>query len=267
MKILYNNTTKLFSRRMMKTSIFFFFLFTNTIISQDLKSIFEEANYEYNRGDYNKSISLYEKILEKGSHSSALYYNLGNANYRLNKVAESIYYFEKAKEIDPSNEDIIFNSSFAENMTIDYIEALPKSQMEELKIKIFKLFSINQWSKITILLSWILMVLFSAYVINLNPFLKRVFFTLSLLNFIILILSFSITFFVDKEKKLKEYAILFSDQANIWSEPNQRGDIQFILHKGTKVSLIEKLDEWQKIRIVNGSEGWIKSPFLKSLKE
>ena len=43
------------------------------------------------------------------------------------------------------------------------------------------------------------------------------------------------------------------------------GEITFILHKGTKVNLLENLEEWKKIRIANGSEGWVKNPELKSL--
>ena len=54
---------------------------------------------------------------------------LGNAYYKLNNIAESIYYFEKAKQLDPNDEDIIINSNFAKNMTIDAIEKLPESQI------------------------------------------------------------------------------------------------------------------------------------------
>ena len=62
-----------------------------------------------------------------------------------------------------------------------------------------------------------------------------------------------------------QYAILFSNKIDIWSEPNQRGEIQFTLHEGTKIELLESLDEWNKIRIANGSEGWIKNADLRSL--
>ena len=60
-------------------------------------------------------------------------------------------------------------------------------------------------------------------------------------------------------EKETQYAILFSKNIDIWSEPNQRGEIQFTLHEGTKIQLLEALDEWNKIRIANGSEGWIKN--------
>ena len=77
--------------------------------------------------------------------------------------------------------------------------------------------------------------------------------------------SLSISFTLDQQQKETQYAILFSNNIDIWSEPNQRGEIQFTLHEGTKIQLLEALDEWNKIRIANGSEGWIKNAKFKSL--
>jgi SH3-like domain-containing protein len=33
------------------------------------------------------------------------------------------------------------------------------------------------------------------------------------------------------------------------------------------MQLLDMLDEWQKIRIANGSEGWIKNAEIRSLKD
>ena len=63
---------------------------------QDFNEIFNEGNSAYNEGNFEKAISHYNSILEKGKHSSDLYFNMGNAYYRLNRVAESIFYYEKA---------------------------------------------------------------------------------------------------------------------------------------------------------------------------
>ena len=54
-----------------------------TIASPD---ILDEASEAYRKGDYKKSIELYEKViaehLAKGEESPELYYNLGNAYFR-----------------------------------------------------------------------------------------------------------------------------------------------------------------------------------------
>ena len=80
------------------------------------ESLFTEGNTAYNEAKYNQAAELYEQIIKNGQHSAELYYNLGNAYYRLNQVAESIYFFEKAKQLAPENQDIKINSSFAQKM-------------------------------------------------------------------------------------------------------------------------------------------------------
>ena len=67
--------------------------------------IFDEATKSYNAGKYNESIENYKKIIDNGEHSAALYFNLGNAYYKLNKIAPSIYYYEKSLLLDPSDNE------------------------------------------------------------------------------------------------------------------------------------------------------------------
>ena len=232
---------------------------------QDFNEMFNKGNSAYNEGNFEKAISHYNSILEKGKHSSDLYFNMGNAYYRLNRVAESIFYYEKAKQLDPSSDKIKLNSSFAENMTIDSIEELPKSQIEEIKIKVFRILSDRNWAILTVILSWLFLVMFSLYLFNNKSNTKRTFFSLSSICLFVLIFSLSVSYLSQKEKESNQFAIIFSNQLNIWPEPNERGEIKFILHKGTKVNLLENLEEWKKIRIANGSEGWVKNPELKSL--
>jgi tetratricopeptide (TPR) repeat protein len=201
-----------------------------------------------------------------GQHSAALYFNLGNSYYRLNKVAESIYYFEKAKQLNPKDEGIQVNSAFAQNMTIDAIENLPESQIAQFQKSLFGVFSFSTWSVLTVLLLWVFVGLFLGYLFFKSAQLKRSFFFSAMLVLLVFITSFFVTFTIDQQDKNTQYAILFSDQIDIWSEPNLQGDLLFTLHEGTKVQLLDKLEEWQKIRIANGSEGWIRNASLRKLE-
>jgi tetratricopeptide (TPR) repeat protein len=248
------------------TLIIFFIVGTLSLKAQaPVAPLFEQGNTAYNEGDFSKAVSLYEQTLLTGKHSAELYFNLGNAYYRLNKVAESIYYYEKAKQLDPKNEDFKVNSAFAQNMTIDAIEPLPESQLSQFQKALYALANTSIWSKIVILFVWLFVIFFSIYLFNKTAKLKRLFFVLSLFSIVLFMGSFTIKFFANAQKDNKEYAIIFSSEINSWSEPNLRAEIQFTLHEGTKVELLDSLDEWKKIRIANGSEGWIKNPYLKSL--
>ena len=227
--------------------------------------LFNEGNKAYNAGDYENAISLYEQTLKMGKHSADVYYNLGNANYRLNKVAESVYYFEKAILMRPKDRDIITNSAFANNMTIDAIEKVPVSQIDQIRNSIIEIFSFEIWTYFTVILLWIFTFLFLAYLFFIRARFKRIFFFSSLSILSLFILCFSITYSIDQNEKNKKFAILFSKQIDIWSEPNQQADRLFVLHEGTKMQLLDSLEEWQKIRIANGSEGWIKEASFKKI--
>ena len=242
------------------------FMTTTTVVAQaSMEPLVEQGNTAYNEGEYQKAISLYEQTLKMGQHSAALYFNLGNAYYRLNKVAQSIYYFEKAKQLNPKDEDIQINSAFAQNMTIDAIENLPESQIAQLQKNLFGIFSFSVWAGLTVVLLWIFVGLFLGYLFSKSVQLKRTFFFSAILVLLVFTTSFFITFAIDQQDKNTQYAILFSNQIDIWSEPNLQGDLLFTLHEGTKMQLLDKLDEWQKIRIANGSEGWIRNASLRKL--
>jgi len=248
------------------TLTIFFIVSTFSLKAQaPVSPLFEEGNTAYNNGDFFKAVTLYEQTLLTGKHSASLYFNLGNAYYRLNKVAESIYNYEKARQLDPENEDFKVNSAFAQNMTIDAIEPLPESQLSQVQNSLYAIASASIWSKIVVLFVWLFAIFFSIYLLNKTIKLKRLFFVLSLFSLILFLSSFTIKFFANAEQENKKYAIIFSNEINIWSEPNLRAEIQFTLHEGTKVELLDSLDEWEKIRIANGSEGWIKNASLKSL--
>jgi tetratricopeptide (TPR) repeat protein len=235
-------------------------------VAQDnMQPVFQEGNDAYNAGDYAKAAHLYEQVLKMGQHSAALYYNLGNTHYRLNNVAESIFYYEKAKQLDPNNDDLLVNSAFAENMKIDAIEPLPVSQLAQWKRAVLGLFSLEGWAVLSILLAWLLVLFLGAYWWIHRSLWKRVFFSLTLLSLLLLLSSYLVASMIEHQNNNTQYAILFSEQINIRSEPNDRSDILFVLHKGTKVQITDVLQDWQEITIANGATGWIKNAQLRKL--
>ena len=161
--------------------------------------------------------------------------------------------------------DILNNLGYAENMKIDLIEKLPKSQIENFQIYLFNLFSTNQWGYILLLLIWVFCILFSIYYLISNSRLKKIFFSITSLFFLLII----VTFIIGTQKSIYDSslieAIVFEKQISVSDEPNDRSEVLFNLHEGTKVNIIEKLENWLKIKLENGAEGWIKSKGIKQI--
>ena len=180
-------------------------------------------------------------------------------------VGESIFYFEKAKQLDPKNKEILTNLSFAQNMTLDAIEVLPESIFTQISNKILSWFTMTQWAKILISIAWLLAILFVLYLWNTQGVWKRVYFSSFWVLTLVFISIFSLTYLRNIELENELSGIVFESKINIWGEPNDRSEILFVLHEGTKVEILDELAQWKKIKIANGSEGWILASSLRML--
>ena len=225
---------------------------------------FLEANSLYNDSKYEQSIQVYLQILDSGAHSSELYFNIGNAYYRLNDIANSILYYEKSLKLDSSDNDVINNLNMVKNALIDDIAVVPTSFFDEQLNKISNLLDYSLWGLVLISLSFIFLLLFIIYFFSNKPIIKRTAFTS--LFFIIMIITFTAWISINAYEKnhLEKYAIIFSTKIEIKADPNERSENLLTLHLGTKVRIIDNFnDEWLKIKLVNGQEGWIKNNQIK----
>ena len=239
-------------------------LISSKLFAQDTAALFEQGNAAYNGGNYSLAVEKYEAILAQKQHSAALYFNLGNTHYRLGNVAESVYYFEQAKKMQPLDKAIKNNAEFANNMTLDAIEVLPQTQLDALLQSILISFSLNQWAKIVLSLAWLALVFFMLYRFSQQMHFKRIFFILGCVVLFITLISLVLTQTKQKEGKQTK-AVVFDQEIEIWAEPNKRADILFLLHEGTTLEVLSDLEGWSKIKLANGSEGWIENTAIKAL--
>jgi N-acetylmuramoyl-L-alanine amidase len=47
------------------------------------------------------------------------------------------------------------------------------------------------------------------------------------------------------------------DHANFRAQPGRRGRILAVLKRGTRVEVLEEKDDWFRVRLEDGREGWI----------
>ena len=226
---------------------------------------FDKATTLYQKGDYTQAAAVYSSILKSGKESSALYYNLGNTYYKLNNVPESIYYYEKALQLDPENTDAKNNLIFANQMKIDAITPLPKTWVRQLSDGIVGLFSAHTWAVLSIIGVFAFVLSFLLYYFVERTALKRTFFSLMLVFLFFAIGSYTLAHFCHKQVSQTQYAILFDKTVRVFSDANAYSSEVMQLHEGTKVEIIEDAKDWVKIRLVNGKTGWTKVSSLRKL--
>ena len=131
--------------------------------AQDANVLFVTANQLYQQEKYHQAIEKFHQLEKQEVQSAELFYNLANAYYKINKVAPSIYYYEKALQLTSNNKDILFNLNFAKRMTIDNIEELPTTIFQKLSKNYIQKLSYNSWSYLVILFVVLFAILFLMY--------------------------------------------------------------------------------------------------------
>ncbi len=250
---------------MKKITILVFLISSSILSAQSADSLFVEANKLYQQEKYVEALSLYKQINEGNVESDDLYFNMANAYYKTNKIAPAVYYFEKALLLNPNHTDAAYNLTFARRMGIDNIEALPKSIGQKFMDNIILKLTYNDWAYIAVICSFLFALLFLMYHFSYSSGRKRFYFITSILSaiFIVVTVLFAYSNF-DYTKNYKT-AIVFAEQTDVKSAPTNSGEIDFELHEGTKVQLLERLDDWRKIKIADGKIGWVAAADIKEL--
>ena len=242
------------------------FLLTTFCVAQN-QSVFEKANALYNEGKYAEAIDNYKAILNSGVHSADLYFNMGNAHYKLNNIAPSIYYYEKALQLAPNDEDIKNNIAFARNMTIDAIDVVPEGGVAKLLNNATNRLQFDGWAKIAVGLVFCFVILFLVYYFSYSTLSKRAAFIGSLLCLGLVFVTVAFAFHRYNLDKLDNPAIVFVQESKVKSTPNQRGEEAFRLHEGTKVQVEETYNDWKKIKLSDGKTGWVASQDIRLLND
>ncbi len=251
----------------MKKIFFLLYLISTTVIVAQTTTthLFEKGNLNYKEGNYHEAIALFKKIEAKDSVSSTLYYNIANAYYKLNKVANTIYYYEKALKLDPLNTDAANNLAFARRMTIDTIEELPKTFLQKLEANYIQKLSYNQWSVLAVVFSFLAAILFLLFYVSSISNRKRMYFLTSVLSFFLLLITIGISYNQYQKVTSTKTAIIFTSKVSVNNAPTLNSDEVFILHEGTKVVILDAVDNWKKIKLADGKIGWISTSDLKEL--
>lgn len=251
----------------MKNIVIILILLLGITCNAQNETLFKNATDAYNKGEYTKAIDLYNSILESGQHSASLYYNLGNSYYKLNEIASSIYFYEKALLLKPNDAEIINNLGYAQNMTLDAIEELPETGLSKIYKQVTGKLSFDQWAYVAVCFMMLFVILYILFYYFQYSSRKRWAFIGSVAALVIAMVSVAFAFIQYDDFKSNKPAIVFADEVGIKSEPNTKSDAVFVLHAGTKVNVLEKLNDWQKIRIADGKTGWVASENIKMLKD
>ncbi|MCX6292044.1 MAG: tetratricopeptide repeat protein, partial [Bacteroidetes bacterium] len=219
---------------------------------------FNKAKEYYQKSDYENAARLYESIVKSGMVSAEVYYNLGNCYFKTGNISATMLQYERAKKFSPDDEDISFNIKIASLKVVDKMEVVPEVFYKRWQRNIALFFTTDTWTKIFLVNFWLLFIFLSGYVISASSFIKKISFITAIIFLITSVSTFMATQKSYSMTYVDQQAIITSASVYVKNSPDEKGSDQFIIHEGTKVDVLDELGDWKKIRIANGSIGWLK---------
>ena len=248
----------------MKNILYLFLLISQVFFAQ---SGFEKGNAFYKKLQYKEAAQAYENVVSDSKQQSAeLYFNLGNCYYKLNKVAPAIYNYEKALVLKPNDAETLNNLKFAKKLTIDEIKEVPKVGFTKLIHNFTSIFNYNTWAMISVGISFVFLLSFIGYYFSQITLSKRLYFIGMFVLLFALLLTVSAGISEKNHFDNDRPAIVFAEMTEVHSEPQKKGSAVIVLHEGAKVYVKETLENWKKIELTDGTEGWIEALAIREVK-
>lgn len=230
------------------------------------EAFFAEGNQRYQAADYEGAVEQYDRVLTAGFESGALYYNLGNAHFKLGHLGQAVLAYERARRITPGDRDLLANLELARSLTEDDITPLPA----------FWPIAVVRWWTGLLSRTALVMVVATAYLLAIGSFVvlivrretrRHIWIRSVAVTAAIVTVVFGINLTV-RELRLgaPDEGVIVVAAVEVQSAPaddSQPG--LFTIHEGTTVRIDRASDEWLEIVLADGSVGWVKGDVLERI--
>lgn len=220
----------------------------NAAPAANISSGFDAANRLYEQGKFTEAVAAYEKLLESGAVSPAIYFNLGNAFYKAGKIGNAIAAYRKAELSAPRDPDVRANLRFVR----DQIEG-PTSPPGRWERWLGRL-TLNEWAVLVSVSFWLWLCFLAA--IQFRPAWRPSLRTLTLLSGSatgILGACLAAALLVDSAKT----AVVVTQEAVVRNGPLAQSPTAFVVHDGAELKILDRKNGWYKVSAANRI-GWLK---------
>jgi tetratricopeptide (TPR) repeat protein len=222
----------------------------------DFTKDFERANQQYDQGKFNEAKKLYDSIVANGHYSAVLFYNLGNAEFRLDHKGESILNYERALALEPAHPEARANLAFARDQTGAKIAA------RDWRDLILADLNPNTYSWAAALAGWIGLFAFVSILLKLRTDNQALWLALVCCAAVFGYTIFAIRH-LDKERTV---AIVTAKVAEARFAPADNSTLAATLPTGSRVWILEQRGAWSYCELPDNNRAWISASTIERVR-
>lgn len=210
----------------------------------------------YTAGDHAAALAAFDSVAVDWN-SAGLQLNIGNCHFKLGNVALAILHYERGLRLAPGDADLQANLDLANEQVKDRIAAPPPFVLGNTWAGWRSGGDPDQWARRTLWATAILFTLLAIAMIARRSLLRRSAWAMAGVALLWAVVCFSFAAVRHGELHDDSEAIIMAPKVDVRGEPRTGATVLFVLHKGTKVTVLQQLEGWTEVQLPNGNVGWM----------
>jgi tetratricopeptide (TPR) repeat protein len=232
--------------------ILFALVFAGKVFAADVPADFNAANRLYAEGKFAAAAAAYEKILQTGAISPALWFNYGNAEFKLGQPGRAIAAYRRAELLAPRDDEVRANLDFVRHQVAG--PTLRESGWARIAGWLGFL-TLNEWTTLVAVAFWLTFVLLALRQIQpaWRPRLRGLTSGMVLLT----ILSCASLGAAATIHFSKPVAVVIEAGATARSGPFAEAQDAFKAQNGVELAVLDRRRDWLQVADGSGHIGWL----------
>lgn len=218
-------------------------------------SDFDAANRAYESGDFEAARKGYESLIERGGGTANVFYNLGNADFRVGDLGGAVLAYERALALEPAHPEARRNLEVARERAGAKVPVIPWYG------RAFPAWHGDTFALVAAAAAWLAVL---AFVFSRVHRARRgTFGVLAFISLLVALYGVAGLWYTEQDRSL---AIITRKEAVARLGPAEQSGVAGTLPAGSRVQVVSERGEWIYCRLPGDALGWLPAADLQRVR-
>jgi tetratricopeptide (TPR) repeat protein len=226
-------------------------------VAADVASDFDIANKLYEQGKFPEAAAAYQRLLQSGNVSSAIYFNLGNAFFKAGEAGRAVAAYRAAEAIAPRDPEVRANLQFVRSRVQS--PAMPDPAWRAWLGRL----TLDEWTILASALFWVSLILFAAQ--QFRPSWKTALRSISMIAAGAALAAAVCLAIVWRHAATDRMVVVTAETVTARTGPFDEAQSAFVVHDGAELEVVDQKDQWVQARANARQIGWLRRADVEQL--